>query len=45
MWCRESDVTNRIFCIYHAEGEFETYPDDWCSNGILKEPANEGKTD
>lgn len=30
---RESDTTNRMFCTYH-DCEFETFPNNYCSNGI-----------
>ena len=37
-YCRESDVTNRMFCTYH-DTEFETYPNNYCCNGT---PQKEG---
>ena len=31
-YCKESDITNRIFCTYQ-DTEFETYSNDFCSHG------------
>ena len=34
-YLRESEITNRMFCIYHGDSyEFETQPNDYCSNGV-----------
>lgn len=34
-YLRESETTNRIFCTYHGDSyEFETQPNDYCSNGV-----------
>ena len=34
-YLRESDTTNRMFCTYHGDSyEFETQPNDYCSNGV-----------
>jgi hypothetical protein len=39
-YCQESDTTNRIFCTYQ-DTEFETYLNDYCSNGTPKEKGGE----
>lgn len=39
-----SEITNRLFCTYHSEGEnwYETYKDDYCSDFERKEKSVEG---
>ena len=35
IWCKESEVTNSIYCDWHRE-YYETFPNDYCCYGERK---------